>query len=332
MPPAAKADWRALLLLPALLLAGLWMAGDAAVWATLTIAGLGMGGILFMLASGLTLVFGLMGVMNFAHGMLMTLGAVAGSLVLSSGLIPALRLWYLLDHPLYNLLAIVGLAACSMVICVVAGLAFERLLIRPARDDLLKQIMLTATGAMMLSEMLEMIVGRGVGFRLPPNLNGSYMLGDVVVVKMPLLLIVVGLAVWAGLHWLLHRTRFGLLLRAAVEQREMVEAMGYRAERLFVATFSLGVALAALAGLLFGMQQASVPLNMGQRMLPLIFLVLTIGGLGSMSGTLLAAILLSLVTNYVGYAYPALTAFSGILLALAVLLWRPHGLYPLNKS
>lgn len=330
--PCRRLDWRPLLLLPAILLAGAWMAGDLPIWVSLTVAGLGMGCILFMVASGLSLVFGLMGVMNFAHGMLMTLGAVAGALVLYSGAIPVLRLWLALDHPLYNAAAIVIMALCSMAISVVVGLVLERLLIRPARKDLLKQVMLTATGGAVLYELLQAMVGRGVGFFASPSLSGALLFGDIAIEKMRLLLIVIGLVTWAGLWLLLNRTRFGLLVRAAVENSEMVEAMGYRAEHLFIAMFALSVAMAALGGLMLGMQQSSVPLSLGNRLLPQIFMVLMIAGLGSMSGTLLAAVLVSLLSNYIGFAYPLFTAFSSIALTMAVVLWRPQGLYPVHSS
>lgn len=330
--PRRPLDWRPMLLLPAMLLAGGWMAADLSVWVSLTVAGLGMGCILFMAAAGLSLVFGLMGVMNFAHGMLMTLGAVAGTLVLYSGAIPVLRLWFTLNHPLYNAAAILIVAVCGMAISVLIGLVLERLLIRPARKDLLKQVMLTATGGAVLFEILQGMVGRGVGFFSPPSLSGSLLFGDIAIEKMRLLLIVVGLAVWAGLWLLLNRTRFGLLVRAAVENREMVEAMGYRAEYLFIAMFALSVAMAALGGLMLGMQQSSVPLTLGNHLLPQIFMVLMIAGLGSMSGTLLAAVLVSLLSNYVGFSFPLFTAFSSIALTMAIVLWRPRGLYPVQSS
>lgn len=308
------------------------MAADLSVWVSLTVAGLGMGCILFMVASGLSLVFGLMGVMNFAHGMLMTLGAVVGALVLYSGVIPVLRLWYSLDHPLYNAGAIVLMALCGMLISVLVGLVLERILIRPARKDLLKQVMLTATGATMLFEILKGVVGRGVAFPSPPSLSGALLFGDIAIEKMRLLLIVIGLVVWVCLWLLLNRTRFGLLVRAAVENREMVEAMGYRAEFLFIVMFALSVAMAALGGLMLGMQQFSVPLNLGNHLLPQIFMVLMIAGLGSMSGTLLAAVLVSLLTNYIAFSFPIFTAFSSIALTMAIVLWRPQGLYPVHSS
>ncbi len=112
----------------------------------------------------------------------------------------------------------------------------------------------------------------------------------------------------------------------------MVEAMGYRIRRLFVAVFVAGSALAGLGGALWGMYQESVTVAIGAQMMVLIFIVIIIGGLGSVTGCFVGAILVGLMANYVGYLAPKIALGSNILLMVIVLLWRPRGLYPVSKS
>ena len=143
---------------------------------------------------------------------------------------------------------------------------------------------------------------------------------------------VVGLAVFAAMLLILNRTKIGLLIRAGVENKEMVEAMGYRIRRLFVGVFVAGSALAGLGGALWGMYQESVTVHIGANMMVLIFIVIIIGGLGSIGGCFAGALLVGLVANYVGYLSPKIALGSNILLMVLVLLWRPQGLYPVSKS
>jgi branched-chain amino acid transport system permease protein len=130
----------------------------------------------------------------------------------------------------------------------------------------------------------------------------------------------------------LNRTKIGLLIRAGVENKEMVEAMGYRIRRLFVGVFVAGSALAGLGGALWGMYQESVTVHIGASMMVLIFIVIIIGGLGSIGGCFAGALLVGLVANYVGYLSPKIALGSNILLMVLVLLWRPQGLYPVSKQ
>jgi len=126
----------------------------------------------------------------------------------------------------------------------------------------------------------------------------------------------------------LNRTKLGLLIRAGVQDREMVESLGYRIRRLFVGVFVAGSALAGLGGALWGMYQQQVVPQMGAQVNVLIFIVIIIGGLGSTLGCLVGALLIGLLANYTGFLAPKLAMFSNIGLMVAILLWRPQGLYP----
>jgi branched-chain amino acid transport system permease protein len=133
--------------------------------------------------------------------------------------------------------------------------------------------------------------------------------------------------------WLiLSRTRVGLLVRAGVENPEMVESLGYRIRRLFVGVFVVGSGLAGLGGAMWGMYQEQVTPQMGAQVLVLVFIVVIIGGLGSVGGCFVGAMLAGLVANYTGYLAPKLALGSNILLMVLVLLWRPRGLYPVGKA
>jgi branched-chain amino acid transport system permease protein len=129
----------------------------------------------------------------------------------------------------------------------------------------------------------------------------------------------------------LNRSKIGLLIRAGVENKEMVEAMGYRIRRLFVAVFAAGSALAGLGGALWGLYEQSITVHIGAQMLVLIFIVIIIDGLGSVLGCFTGALLVGLVANYVGFLSPVIALGSNLLLMVFVLLWRPQGLYAVGK-
>src|SRR5919199_2173351 len=134
--------------------------------------------------------------------------------------------------------------------------------------------------------------------------------------------VAVGLLVWGAMYLVLERTRIGLLVRAGVENREMVEALGYRIRRLFVGVFVAGTALAGVGGVMWGLYQELVTSHIGSEMMILVFIVLIIGGLGSVGGCFVGAVLVGLTANYIGFLAPKLALGSSILLMVLVLLWR----------
>jgi len=129
----------------------------------------------------------------------------------------------------------------------------------------------------------------------------------------------------------LNRTKVGLLIRAGVQDREMVESLGYRIRRLFVGVFAAGSALAGLGGVMWGLYQQSVTPQIGAQVNVLIFIVIIIGGLGSTLGCFIGALLVGLMANYTGYLAPKVALASNIGLLVIILMWRPQGLYPVAK-
>jgi branched-chain amino acid transport system permease protein len=325
---ARRIDWLPPALLLAIALGALALIGNPSTWVTLTLAGLAMGLLIFIMASGLTLVFGLMDVMNFAHGLFIAIGAyVAAS---------AIR-WFPDAAASDSLLANLGAILPGMLAAVLAagalGLFFERVIVRPVYGQHLKQILITTGGMIVAEQLIHVFWGPDqLPLPRPATLRGAFLVGDMAIEKYRLVAVVVGLAVFAGMALLLNRTKIGLLIRAGVENREMVEAMGYRIRRHNVAVFVAGSALAGLGGALWGMYQESVTVHIGASMMVLIFIVIIIGGLGSIGGCFAGAVLVGLVANYVGYLSPKIALGSNILLMVLVLLWRPQGLYPVGRQ
>ena len=326
--PQARIDLIPILLVSAIALAAFAMIGSASTWVTLTVAGLAMGLLIFIMASGLTLVFGLMDVMNFAHGLFIAIGAyVAVSVMrLFSGAAGA-------ESFLANLGAIAPALVAAIVVAGLLGLFFERVIIRPVYGQHLKQILITTGGMIVAEQLIHVLWGPDLlPLPRPAALRGSFLVGDIAFEKFRLIAVVIGLAIFVALIVLLNRTKIGLLIRAGVENKEMVEALGYRIRRLFVAVFVAGAALAGLGGALWGMYQESVTASIGAQMMVLIFIVIIIGGLGSVGGCFVGALLVGLVANYVGYLSPKIALGSNILLMVMILLWRPQGLYPMSKQ
>ena len=317
-------DWQPLLLIPVLALVALPLIESPSTWLTLTVAGLAMGMIIFIIASGLTLVFGLMDVLNFGHGIFITIGAFVATSVL--GLMGD---WTGSPELWRNLLAVFAAMMVAMLIASAVGVAFERLLVRPVYGQHLKQILITMGGMIIGEELIKIIWGsQQIALALPEALRGAVLLGDAAIEKFRLLAMAVGLLVFAVLAWTLSRTKIGLLIRAGVENGEMVESLGYRIRRLFVGVFVAGSGLAGLGGVMWGLYQQNVTPQMGAQVNVLIFIVIIIGGLGSTGGALIGALLVGLMANYTGFLAPKVALFSNIALMVAVLLWRPRGVYP----
>ena len=317
-------DWKPLALVPALMLLAFPLVGSGSTWLTLTVAGLAMGLIIFVIASGLTLVFGLMDVLNFGHGLFIALGAFVGTSVLA-----AMGDWTGSALLWHNLTAVFSAMAVAMAVAAAVGLAFERFIVRPVYGQHLKQILITMGGMIIGEELIKVVWGPlQIAMPMPEAMRGGVLMGEASVEKYRLIAVVVGLAVFALQIWVLSRTKIGLLIRAGVQDREMVESLGYQIKRLFIGVFVAGSALAGLGGVMWGLYQQSVTPQMGAQVNVLIFIVIIIGGLGSTGGALIGALLVGLMANYTGYLAPKVALFSNIALMVAVLLWRPQGVYP----
>ena len=326
--PQSRIDFVPVLLVAAIALGAFALIRSPSTWVTLTVAGLAMGLLIFIMASGLTLVFGLMDVMNFAHGLFIAIGAYVAVSVMRVFSAAAGA-----DSFAANLGAIAPALLAAIVVAGLLGLFFERVIIRPVYGQHLKQILITTGGMIVAEQLIHVLWGPDqLPLLRPTTLRGSFLIGDIALEKFRLAAVVIGLAVFVALIMLLNRTKIGLLIRAGVENKEMVEAMGYRIRRLFVGVFVVGAALAGLGGALWGMYQESVTVLIGAQMMVLIFIVIIIGGLGSVGGCFVGALLVGLVANYVGYLSPKIALGSNILLMVIILLWRPQGLYPMSKQ
>jgi branched-chain amino acid transport system permease protein len=283
--------------------------------------------IIFIIASGLTLVFGLMDVLNFGHGVFIALGAFVATSVLGS-----MGDYTASGSLLVNLLAVLPAMVVAMLVAGAVGLAFERFIVRPVYGNHLKQILITMGGMIIGEELIKVIWGPlQIAMPLPEGMRGTVLLGEAAIEKYRLIAVVVGMAVFGILLWTLSRTKIGLLIRAGVQDREMVESLGYRIRTLFIGVFVVGSALAGLGGVMWGLYQQSVIPQMGAQVNVLIFIVLIIGGLGSTTGALVGALLVGLMANYTGFLVPKAALFSNIALMMAILLWRPQGVYALSR-
>ncbi|MFL5192690.1 MAG: branched-chain amino acid ABC transporter permease [Microvirga sp.] len=325
--PRAKTDWLPLLLVPALALLALPFVGSPSTWVTLTVAGLAMGMMIFLMASGLTLVFGLMDIINFGHGVFISLGAYATLLVLGP-----LAGWATADSLGLNLALLLLCILVAMAVTGVVGAVVERVIVRPVYGSHLKQILVTMGGLIVTEQAIHAIWGASpIPIPLPQSLRGAFVLGDIVMERYRVVAVIIGLAVFIGMQLLLNRTRIGLLIRAGVENPEMVEALGYRIRRLFVSVFIAGSALAGLGGVMWAFYRQTLTAGMGMEVMVLVFIVIIIGGLGSVGGCFVGSILVALVANYVGFIGPKLALISNILVMALVLIWRPQGLFPVAR-
>lgn len=310
-----------------LMLVALPLIGNFPSWVTLTVAGLAMGMMIFLMASGLSLIFGLMDVLNFGHSAFISFGAFIAASVLA-----ALAAWVGADSVVLNLLALFAAIAAAALFGLAAGWFFERVIITPVYRDHLRQILVTI-GALIVAEQILLAIwgGNPIAVPKPAILEGSIFIGDVAIEIYRIFAFLLGLAVFLALYFTLNRTRIGLLIRAGVENREMVESLGFRIDRLFIAVFMVGSALAATGGAMWAGYQGIISANVGGELMILVFIVVIIGGLGSIEGSLLGALLVGLLGNYVAFLFPKLSLASNMLLMMAVLLWRPYGLRPALK-
>ena len=290
--------------------------------------GLQFGLMLFLLAAGLTLVFGIMDMINLAHGSLYMVGAfLAAWLVALTG-----------SFVVGVLLAIAATAVFGMVL--------EATLLRSlyARDHL-SQVLATFALILILNESVRMIWGGDLPLSAPAALSGPVeLLPGLLYPSYRLLIIGVGLVLALALYLLVSRTRLGALVRAGASNREMTRAMGINIERLFTVVFGIGAALCAVAGALLGPLLA-VQVGMGESILILAFVVIVIGGIGSIRGALVGALLVGAVDTagrtllphlfreflppqFASAAGPAVASIMVYLLMAVVLFVRPQGLFP----
>jgi branched-chain amino acid transport system permease protein len=282
----------------------------------LTITGLGLGALYFLIASGLSLIYGLMGVLNFAHGAFITVGAYAMWFTES-------KLTGVAVLPRFLLGALAGLVVGAVFAALV-----ELVLIRPLYKRHIEQVLVTVGLGLATTALVVAIWGNDSRTVAAPAWLGKTT--TVLGAHIPndrWLLIIAAVVVLIALNAFLKRTRYGLIIRAGVENRAMVTALGIDVRRAFTLVFAIGGVAAALAGVLSGVYFGTVDPQRGTSLLIFAFIVVVIGGLGSLRGTALAAVVVGLVQQYANYyASSGLGDLSVVLLLGLVLLARPGGL------
>ncbi|WP_144122089.1 branched-chain amino acid ABC transporter permease [Catellatospora sichuanensis] len=283
----------------------------------MTVTGLGLAALYFLVASGLSLVFGLADVLNFAHGLFLSVGAYATWW--AAGNLPGAGP----DGWGFVLAVAFGVLAGTVVAALV-----ELVMIRPLYSRTIEQVLVTV--GLSLAGVAALQAGFGADPRPFPRPSWTQQVVTMAGARVPLdrlLLIVAAVAVLGALLAFLRWTRYGLIIRAGVENREMVTALGIDVRKAFTLVFAIGGAAAALAGALSGVYFGSVSPTSGASLLIFAFIVVVIGGMGSVLGSAVAAVAVGLLQQFVNY-YGTSGAGDICVVALlaVVLLWRPAGL------
>lgn len=273
--------------------------------------GVQYGLLLFLLSIGLTLIFGVMGIINLAHGSFFMIGAYAAYALNSLG-------W-----------PFVLVVVLSLGIAIAVGMLVEVLTLRRIYGrDHLDQVLLTFGLILVFNDTISLLFGAEVlSLDIPAFLQGRIPLigmHDYPVYR--LYLTGFGLAVGTGLWWLVTRTRLGMIIRAGADNREMVGALGINIKLVFTGVFGLGAGLAALSGILAAPILSLYP-GMGEEIIILTFVVVVVGGLGSMQGAVLASLLLGVADTFGKALLPELSSVMVYLLMVVVLVFRPQGLF-----
>ncbi len=294
---------------------------------TLTIAGLAMGMLLFLVASGVSIIFGLMDVLNFAHGALFAWGAYVGFTVFGY-----LMKWVEADSVLQNFAAFSLAIVAAMVVVALVGIVLERVIVRRVYGSHLFQILITFGATIVLVELIRVFWGpNDEVMTVPLTFSRNWDIMDVIINRYRVICIVVGLVVYGVIQLILKKTKLGMIVRAGVEDRDMVQAMGHNIFLLFTGVFAAGAALAALGGLAMSIFSLQVYPDMGGSFLLFAFIVVIIGGLGSITGSLVGALIVGLTYNYVAYLVPWAAAGANIMIMIIILLIRPTGLFSVGK-
>jgi branched-chain amino acid transport system permease protein len=284
----------------------------------LTITGIGLGAMYFLIASGLSLIYGLMGVLNFAHGAFITVGSYTT--------------WWCSVHVFDGVGSVLGRFLLSSLLGLVVGGVFaalvELILIRPLYARHIEQVLVTVGLGLAATALVVSIWGNDARpVPAPAWLGETTTVLGAHIPNDRWLLIATALVVLGGLNAFLRRTRYGLIIRAGVENRAMVTALGIDVRRAFTLVFAIGGVAAALAGVLSNVYFSTVDPARGTSLLIFAFIVVVIGGLGSLRGTAAAAVVVGLVQQYANYyASTGLGDLSVVLLLGLVLLARPRGL------
>ena len=272
--------------------------------------------LLFLVASGLTLIFGIMGVINLAHGSFYMMGAY-----FAYGLAPFVAAWFGESFVLTLLL--------GLVLAVLIGYALEWAFFSFLyRREHLQQVLMTYGLILVFEELRSILAGNDVhGVNAPAWLAGSMPLSDLMTYPVYRLFIsAVCVATGLALYVVIRQTRLGMMIRAGASNREMVQSLGINIRLLYRIVFAAGVGLAALAGMIAAPVSTVYP-NMGSQVLIICFVVVVIGGIGSIRGALVASLLVGVVDTFGKVLFPEGAGVVVYLLMAVILLWRPEGLF-----
>jgi branched-chain amino acid transport system permease protein len=272
--------------------------------------------LLFLVASGLTLIFGIMGVINLAHGSFYMIGAY-----MAYALAPAVSTIF--GGEFFSTLAV------GLVLSVILGYVLEWAFFSYLYErEHLQQVLMTYGLILVFEELRSMLVGDDVhGVTVPEWLNGALMLNEVMTYPVyRLFMSGVCLLLAAGMWFVFTRTRLGMMIRAGTSNREMVQSLGIDITLLYRIVFAIGVALAVFAGMIAAPVSSVYP-GMGNSVLIICFVVVVIGGIGSIKGALLAALLIGLVDTFGKVLLPQAAGVLVYVLMALILLWRPNGLF-----
>jgi len=279
----------------------------------LTVNSITFGGLLFLLSSGFSLIFGLMRIPNLTHGSLFMLGAYVGATFVVGMLGAKMNFW------LAALLATIAIA--------LTGAFIERFLLRRLPGNELAQVLVTLGLSFIAADFSLMVWGGDpLTVATPEGLEGFARMGSLVFALYRLAIIVIAAVVAIALWLLLERTRLGAMIRAGVDDPEMARVVGIRVSQLFTIVFALGAGLAGFAGII-GAPILSVYPGLDQDMLPLALVVVILGGSGSLLGSFVGSIVIGFIYNFGQALLPELAYFVLFLPMLLVLLLRPQGLF-----
>ncbi len=267
--------------------------------------------LLFLVASGLTLIFGIMGVINLAHGSFYMMGAY-----LAFSLAP----WFG-DQFVLQLL-------CGVLLAALFGFVLEWLFFSYLyKRDHLQQVLMTYSLILVFEECRSLLIGNDVhGIKTPEWLSGTFALGDLMTYPVyNLFASAACLVVAAALYMVINHTRLGMMIRAGASNRDMTRGLGINIRLLYRVVFAGGVALAALAGMIAAPATSVYP-GMGNQILIICFVVVVIGGIGSISGALLASLLVGFVDTFGKVLFAQYSGLSVYLLMAIILVWKPEGL------
>ncbi|AZT85255.1 branched-chain amino acid ABC transporter permease [Marinobacter sp. NP-4(2019)] len=288
------------------------------VWAIL-IDGFIYASWLFLVAAGLTVIYGVMRILNMAHGSLYALGAYASASALG---------WYYAGGGDQLILAFAIIAASAMLIGALTGLAIERGLLRLmyGRDEIL-MLIITFAVLLILEDVMKLIWGTTPYFAYQPYAAMGRINIDVLTVSLyDLMVLVVSMVIGVGLWFWLERTKVGKVLRSIIHDREVSEAMGVNVRRMFTITFMIGATLGAIAGGITAPIISVVP-GIGIEVIVLAFAVVVTGGLGSITGAAVGAVIVGLARATSIHTMPELELFIIYAVMAAVLIFRPNGLF-----